>query len=44
MSFKLETDEERVGERMKFAMSTYGVDVVVGNKLGNKKWIRIKYS
>jgi len=44
VSFKLETDEKQVKERMEFAINKYGVDMVIGNKLNNKQWISIFYN
>jgi hypothetical protein len=29
---------------MEFAISKYGVDLVIGNKLNNKEWISIYYN
>ncbi len=44
VSFKLETDPGKIGERISFALSKYGVDMVVGNMLGNKNWVKIQYN
>jgi phosphopantothenoylcysteine synthetase/decarboxylase len=44
VSFKLETDVEKIKERILFALDKYQVDLVVGNMLGNKKWVHIHYN
>lgn len=44
VSFKLETDKSKLNERMDNAISKYGVDMVIGNYLGNKIWAYIKYN
>jgi hypothetical protein len=41
VSFKLETDPLKIKERVYFAINKYNVDMVVGNILGNKNWVRI---
>ena len=44
VSFKLETDVEKLKERVQFAIDTYGVDIVVGNCLQQKYWVSINYN
>ena len=44
VSFKLETDPDKLGQRIDFALDKYKVDMVVGNILGNKNWIKIQYN
>lgn len=44
VSFKLETDVEKLKERVQFAIETYGVDIVVGNCLQQKYWVSINYN
>ena len=44
VSFKLETDVEKLKERVRFAIETYGIDMVVGNCLQQKYWVSINYN
>ena len=44
VSFKLETDPDKLGQRIDFALDKYKVDMVIGNILGNKNWVKIHYN
>lgn len=44
VSFKLETDSEKVKERMNFAVEKYNVDLVIGNILNDKRLIFVHYN
>jgi hypothetical protein len=44
VSFKLETDVDKLKERMAFALGKYKVDMVIGNCLLEKHWITIGYN
>jgi hypothetical protein len=44
VSFKLETDKTKIDERILFAIEKYQIDMVVGNVLDNKKWVKIVYN
>ena len=44
VSFKLETDQSKLTERMEAAIKKYGVDMVIGNYLGNKIWALVKFN
>ena len=44
ISFKLETDPEKLKMKMEHAISSYRVDVVIGNFLGNKLWAMVKFN
>jgi phosphopantothenoylcysteine synthetase/decarboxylase len=41
VSFKLETDINKIEEHIKYAIKQYNVDMVVGNILNNKNWVQI---
>lgn len=44
ISFKLETEKEKLNGRILWAIEKYGIDMVVGNLLGQKKWVKIVYN
>jgi hypothetical protein len=44
VSFKLETDKSKIDERVCFAIEKFKVDMVVGNLLNNKNWVKIVYN
>ena len=43
-SFKLETDPNRINERMERSINVYDVDMVIGNIWGNKNWIKVRFN
>ncbi len=43
-SFKLETDQNRIDERMESSLKKYGIDMVIGNIWGDKNWIKVKFN
>ena len=44
ISFKLETDPEKLTMKMNHALEKYKIDFVIGNFLGNKLWAIVKFN
>ena len=44
VSFKLETDQSKLKDRVEFALGKYGVDMVVGNCLQERNWVSFTFN